>query len=177
MTLDTAAQVRLRITDFPAVADLTFYGDGRDSAFGLAQGAAAYRNITSGSAYVLASNIWSATGCTFNTSGWVTFSGVISANTAFRTRFVHSVFSDEEIGHFTAVGGSVAGAALQAVHALMFDGLKRAKWAAPDGSTYDDTAALAQLKTLYDTLKEELADADVANGGFVSWAEGQGDHW
>jgi hypothetical protein len=175
MTLTTAQAVRLRIQDAPAFADLIFYGDGHRSGFDLLQGAAAYRNITSGSAYVLAGGIWSATASTFGGSGVVVFSGVISANSAFRTRFVYSTFSDAEIGHFTAVGGSVAGAALEAVNALRFDALKRARWAAPDGSTYDDTAAIAALKQLYDDLVVELNQAGVAEGGFASWAEGQND--
>lgn len=173
MTLTTAQQVRLRIQDAPAFADLTFYGDGQRSGFDLLQGAASYRNITSGSAFVLAAGIWSATAATFGGSGTVVFSGVISANTAFRTRFVYSTFSDEEIGHFTAVGGGVVGAALEAVNALRFDALKRARWAAPDGSTYDDTAAMAALKQLYDDLVAEINQPGVAEGGFASWAEGQ----
>lgn len=173
MTLTTAQQVRLRIQDLPAVADLTLYGDGQNSAFGLAQGAASYRNITSGSAFVLAAGIWSATSATFNTSGYMTFSGVISAQTAFRARFVYSVFSDDEIGHFTAVGGTVAGAALEAVNALRFDALKRASWAAPDGSTYDDTKAIVALEKLYEDLRGEIFEGAVTDGGFASWAEGQ----
>lgn len=174
MTLTTAEQVRLRIQDLPAVADLTFYGDGKDSAFGLTRGAADYRNLTSASAFVLATGgAWSATGATFNVSGYVTFSGVISAQTAFRARFVYSTFSDAEIGHFTAVGGSVAGAALEAVNALRFDALKRARWAAPDGSQYDDTRAVGALEVLYNDLQTELTQAQVADGGFASWAEGQ----
>jgi hypothetical protein len=173
MTLTTAQQVRLYIQDFPAVVDLTFNGDGQRSAFGLKQGALDYRNVTSATAFVLAAGVWSATAATFNESGYVTFSGVISANTAFRTRFVQSNFSETEIGQFTAAGGSIAGARLEAINALRFDALKRAKWAAPDGSTYDDTAALAALKQLYDDLMAEIAVGGIAEGGFASWAEGQ----
>ena len=175
MTLSTAEQVRLRIQDMPAYADLVFYGDGQRAVFNLQLGAASYRNITSGLGYILAAGKWSATGAAFDVTGFVTFLDVISANTAFRTRFVYSTFSDAEIGHFTAVWGSVAGAALEAVNALRFDALKRASWAAPDGSQYDDTRAVQALETLYNDLKAELAQAQVTDGGFASWAEGQND--
>lgn len=177
MTLDTAHQVRLRIQDIPAVADLARTFDGSATIFSLENGAMAYRNITSATAFVPVTGVWTATGCTFNTSGWVEFSGVGSANSAYRVRFVHSVFSDDEIGHFTAVGGSVAGAALEAVHVLRFDALKRAKWAAPDGTEYDDTAAIKALEALYKDLKEEQLAADTLDLGFESWAEGQDWYW
>jgi hypothetical protein len=170
MTLDSARQVRLRIQDTPSVFDETRTFDGSATVFNLP-----YRQITSATAFVPdASGRWSATGATFDPSGWVAFSGVGSASSAYRVRGVQSVFSDEEIGHFTAVGGSVAGAALEAVRALMFDGLKRAQWAAPDGSQWDDTDALEQLRALHDQLRDEVT-REQAGGEFVSWAEGQGD--
>lgn len=170
MTLTTAEQVRLRIQDIPTVADLTFTFDGSASAFQLD-----YRNVTSGTAFVQDSNKqWSATGATFDPTGFVTFSAVGSGGSAFRTRFVRSTFSDAEIGHFTAVGGSVVGAAREAARTLLFDSLKRAKWAAPDGTEYDDTKAIDGLKTLLDELEEELQQSEVGDGGFVSWAQGQG---
>ena len=173
MPLTTAQQVRLRIQDLPALADATYYGDGSGSAYALP-----HRNLTSAAAFVPGTNgQWSATGATFDVSGVVTFSGVISANTAYRTRYTFSVFSDEEIGHFTAVGGSVAGAALEACRDLMFDSLKRASWAAPDGSQYDDTRAIEMLKTLHDTLQQEIATVQVADGGFISWAQNQETQW
>ena len=169
MALTTAQQVRLRIQDIPAVADVTRSFDGSASAFNLE-----HRNLTSGTAFVPGSNsLWSATGAAFNTSGYVTFSAVISANSAWRARYVHSVFSEDEISHFTAAGGSIAGAAIEAVQALMFDGLKRAKWAAPDGTTYDDTAALDALWKIYSAQKEEIADSETFDGGYDSWSEGQ----
>jgi len=169
MTLTTAEQVRLRIQDIPAIADATFYGDGSASAFQLE-----HRNLLSATAYVAdTAGVWSATGATFDASGFVTFSGVITAQSAWRARYVHSVFSEADIGHFTAVGGNVPGAALEAVHALMFDGLKRAKWAAPDGTEYDDTRALDHLWRLHSALKDEIEQGEVGDGGFVSWPEGQ----
>ena len=66
-----------------------------------------------------------------------------------------------------------AGAALEAVKALMFDSLKRAKWAAPDGTEYDDTAAQQQLQKLYEQLNEEVNEGAVDAGAYASWALGQ----
>jgi hypothetical protein len=57
----------------------------------------------------------------------------------------------------------------------MFDSLKRARWSTPDGTTYDDTAAMAQLRDMYDRLAEQQAAASVSEGGYASWAQGQGD--
>jgi len=171
MTLSTSQSVRLYIQDQPVIFDDTRDFDGSATIYALP-----YRNLTSGTAYVPAGGTaWTATGATFNASGYVEFSAVGSANSAFRVRGVQSVFSDDEIGHFTAVGGSVVGAALEACQVLMFDSLKRARWAAPDGTQYDDTAAMKQLQDIYDKLKEQQAAAQATDGGFASWAQGQGD--
>lgn len=175
MTLTTAQQVRLRIQDIPQVFDLEWNANGSATEYQLQQGAAAYRNITSATAYVPAAGVWSATGATFNVSGYVAFSGVVSANSAIRARGVHSVFSDDEIGHFTAVGGSIPGAALEAARALQFDALKRAAWAAPDGTTFDDTKALDVLNGIIAECKDELDTEAIGEGGFASWSLGQGD--
>lgn len=172
MSLTTAQQIRLRIQDQPTVFDdAARFFDGSANIFNLP-----WRNITSATAFVTTTaGGWTATGCTFDASGFVAFSGVGSANSAYRVRGVYSVFSDEEIGHFTAVGGNVAGAALEAVKTLMFDSLKRANWAAPDGSTYDDTRAQDQLRALYGQITAEQQQSEAAGGGFASWSEGQGD--
>jgi len=169
MTLTTAQQVRLRIQDQPVVADNQYTFDGKTSAFNLP-----HRNLTSASAFVYDGNEqWSATGVTFNASGYVTFSAVGSANSGYRTRYVYSVFSDDEIGHFTAVGGSINGASLEAVQTLMFDSLKRANWAAPDGTKYDDTKAMEQLRAMYGQLTAEIESLQTDDGGYESWALGQ----
>lgn len=168
MSLTTAQYVRLRIQDQPKIADDTYYGDGYADTFQLP-----HANLSSASAFVQGTNVWTATGCTFNASGYVQFSAVISANSAFRARYVYSVFSDDEISHFTAVGGDIIGASLEAVQALMFDGLKRSKWVAPDSSEYDDTAAMKLLNDLYKTFKEEQLQAAIADGALSSWAETQ----
>lgn len=170
MPLTTAQQVRLRIQDQPVLANDTYYGDGLAVTFQLP-----HRNLTSASAFVQGTNAWASTGATFNASGYVTFADVISANSAFRVQYVHSVFSDDEISHMITAGGNIVGAALEAVQTLMFDGLKRAKWVAPDSSEYDDTAAMKLLKDLYETLKEELDEQGVAFGGFGEWAITQGE--
>ena len=171
MTLTLSQQVRLRIQDLPAIADSTHEFDGSASIFSLPQ-----RNLTSGTAFVTTTaGAWTATGATFDTSGFVTFSGIGSAHSAYRVRYVYSTFSDDEIGHFTAVGGSVDGAAKQAVWALMFDGVKRAKWAAPDGTSYSDVEVLEHLRAMLAELEKALESAEVSGGGVVSWAEGQAD--
>lgn len=169
--LTTAQQVRLRIQDRSRRAEEVRYGDGFESAFKLNQGAP-YSTLISASAFIRTPTAWSATGAAFDLDqGLVTFSGVITASTAFKALYQWSVFSDDEIGHFTAVGGSIGGAALEAVRTLMFDSLKRAKWAAPDGTEYDDTAAMKQLLEMEDRLKEEMRESP--EGGIVSWSEEQ----
>jgi len=166
--LTTAQQVRLRIQDKPVVFDLTLMGDGTATTFALG-----VANVTSATAFVPGTAGWLATGATIDPTGFVVFSGVISANSAFRVRGVHTIFSDDEIDHFTTVGGSVVGAALEAVGTLMFDSLKRAKWAAPDGTEYDDTAAQRQLQVLYEQLTEEVRAVATDAGSYASWSEGQ----
>jgi len=105
----------------PTLADATYNGDGTATTFAMPQ-----RNLTSASAFIAVGNTaWSATGATFNTSGQVAFSGVISANSAFRVTYVYSTFNDDEVDHMLSAGGSVMGGAIEACHALMFDSLRR----------------------------------------------------
>ena len=99
-TLTTAQQVRARIQDIPQRFDLVLAGDGLRSAYTVQDGNAPVTNMISASAFVVAPNGWSATGATFDPTGFVTFSGVISANTAFRVVGVQSIFSEADIGHF-----------------------------------------------------------------------------
>lgn len=170
--LTLAQQVRLRISDRWRFAEEMRYGDGLASGFKLAQGAP-FSTISAASAYVVNAG-WSATGATIDTDlGLVTFSGVISANSAWRAAYQWAVFSDAEIGHFTAIGGTLAGAALEAVRSLLFDSLRRAKWAAPDGTEYDDTAAMAHLLKMEQRLQDEIDRDDGAAGGIESWSEQQ----
>lgn len=171
MALTSAQSVRLKIADAPALGAVTGVGDGSATTFALA-----HRNLTSGSAYVIAAGAWSATGATFDPTGAVTFANVISANSAFRVSYVYSTFSDAEIDHFLTAGGSVIGAALEAAHALAFDGLKRSSWSAPDSSSYDDTAAQRHVIELIGVLEREQGDEAIAGGSTASWSLTQGDY-
>lgn len=164
MGLAELEQVRLFIQDAARVADGVYQGDGSATVFALP-----HRHLTSGTAFVPSPSGWGATGATFDPTGFVAFSGAIAAGSAFRARYVHSTFSDAELEHFLAAGGSVRGAALAAVQTLMFDGLRRARWAAPDGSQYDDTAAQGLLRDLYTTLARERETDAGGLGAVVSW--------
>lgn len=171
--LDITAQVRLRVSDRWRYGEEVRGGDGSASGFKLAQGAP-FASIQSGSAFVSTPAGWSATGgVTFDTGlGLLTFTNVISANSAWRASYVWALFSDDEITNFITIGGGIPGAALEACRTLMFDSLRRSRWAAPGGSQYDDTKAMDQLQKLYDQLLEELRD-NQGTGGIETWAENQ----
>ncbi len=174
MPLSTAQQVRSRIQDYPKYADYTRYGDGTASRFTLE-----HTNLVTPTAYVApGGTAWSATGCTFNSAAipaYVDFSATIPRDTAVRVSYQWTVFSDDEIGHFTAVGVNVAGAALEAIRALRFDGLKRARWMSPDGGQFDDTNAISELGRIESALKVELEENAIVGGSIYSWSETQGD--
>lgn len=167
----TAQQIRLKIQDIPVLADVTLYGDGIASTFLLN-----YANLTSGSAFVpsAAGGGWSGTGATFNASGSVSFATAISANSAFRLSYVHSTFSDDDIDTFLSAGGTVVGASMEALVALMFDATKRARWMASDSSSYDDTSAQSHLRGMYELLQAEVEKEAVFSGGIDSWSVNQG---
>lgn len=171
MPLTNSQQLRLRINDKLRYGQEVRAGDGLAAAFQLAQGAP-FSTVTGASAYVTAGGAWSATGASFDTGlGLVSFSAALGANAPFRVDYQWSVFSEDEIAQFLSDGGSVAGGALAAIKALMFDSLRRARWSAPDGTSYDDTAALGQLKAMYDQLHEELREEPA--GGIESWTQQQ----
>ena len=173
--LTTAQQVRLRISDRWRYAEETHYGNGSGSGFKVSQGAP-FSTLSAFSGYILLPSPtgWSATGGTFDTGlGLAKFSSVVTALTAVRFDYQWALFSDDEIGHFTALGSGVAGAALEAVRVLMFDSLRRSKWAAPDGTEYDDTAAMKQLLEMEKRLIDELARDIGPEGGLESWSENQ----
>ena len=175
MALTLEQAVRLRIQDNLRLGEEFLQGDGLASAFKLRQGAP-HSWITAGAAFVSGNGAWTATGGSYNNElGRVTFSGVVSANTAFRVEYQWAVFSTDEIGQFTAVGGNVNGAAIEAIKTLMFDNLKRARWAAPDGTSYDDTKSMNDLRAMYDLLKEE--EREEPSGGIESWGEQQENYW
>lgn len=168
MTLTSAQRVRLKIQDIPLPVNAVHYGDGTASKFLLP-----HQNLLSATAYVPNGASWTATGATFDAFGFVAFSGVVSANSAFRVEYQYSTFSEDHITEFLTDGGTVLGAAVQALEALMFDASKRARWMASDGSSYDDTAAMSHLRDMYKRLREELSTEAVSAGAFGSWAEGQ----
>lgn len=172
-TLTSAQYTRSKIRDIPTWIDVTRYGDGTATRFGLAP----HINVTAGSAFVpLGATAWSATGCAYNYSGFVDFSGVISANSAVRLTYQHTVFSDDEINDFLSIGGSILGAAIEAVQALMFDAVKAAVWAAPDGTSYSNVGAQNHTRQLYEKLQEEQDRQSIIAGSQQSWAENQGDY-
>lgn len=172
MALTTAQRLRLKIADAPRYVDETRYGDGTAQVFSLP-----YTNITAASAYVpLGGTAWSATGCTFNASGTLAFSGVISAQSAFRYTLQYSVFSEDEITDFLEIGGSINGAAIEAVGSMLFDATRAAAWAASDGSTYDNRSAQAHLRELYAILQQEQQQEATTAGGQSSWSVEQGNY-
>lgn len=172
MPLTLAQQVRLVVNDRWRLGEEILNGDGSASGFKLRQGAP-FSTLMSASAYLgTGAGGWSGTGATIDLDlGRVTFAGIISALTAIRVDYQWAVFSDDEIGYFTAAGGTVNGAAKEAVKVLMFDNAKRARWSAPDGSSYDDTKSQADLKGMYDLLKED--ETSSPEGGLESWGEQQ----
>lgn len=173
MALTTLQQTRVKISDPPRIEDRTLYGDGTAQVYQMP-----HVNTTTASAYVpvgAGGTAWSATGCTFDVSGSLSFSGVISANSAFRVRYVQTTFSDDEVQNFLDNGGSVVGAAVEAVESLMFDSLKRARWMASDGTQYDDTSAQSQLAKMHELLNKQLEAESSVAGGYGSWSLNQGD--
>lgn len=172
MPLDTAAQVRLRLNDVWRRGTEVQYGDGTASSFQLAQGHP-HSVIISATASVVGVNGWSATGGTFDTAqGYVEFSGVVQVGTAVRFDYLWAVFGEDELALLTAAG-SVNAAVLQGVHILMGNAWKRARWAAPDGSTYDDTQAMNNLVKWRSALRAEAVEDLGPVGGLESWAEEQ----
>lgn len=174
MPLTSAQAIRELITDTPRYHDATYFGDGTAQRFTLP-----HKNLTTASAYVpigAGGTAWSATGCTFSNSGWVDFSGVISAQSAWRANFVYTVFSDDVVDEYLSAEGSINGAALRFARTLLFDASKRAYWMSPDGASFDDTRSIGALKDLISALKHEEEEEAIQGGGFNSWAETQGDY-
>lgn len=179
MPLTTAQQVRNRINDPIRYDTEVIVADGMNSTFKLRQGAP-YSTIVSGTptAYVSAAGGWSATGgVTFDLDlGLASFSSAPAANLAINTTYQWSVFSDDQMAIFTAQG-AVPNCALLAVKYLLGDYAKRGRWAAPDGSNYDDTMAFKNLIELRSALIDETRGSEVGPLGYsVNWAESQQDY-
>ena len=169
MALTTAQQVRLKIADTPKRVIVTRYGDGTATTFQVE-----HENLVTASAYVPVAAGWSATGCTMDASGLFTFSGRISANSAIQFDYVHTIFSDDEIDNFIAVGGTVIGASVEALGTLLFDAMRCSRWMASDGSSNDNTSAQSHARSMYDILVQEMSNEGISAGGFGSWSLGQG---
>ncbi len=169
MPLTSAQLVRQRIQDLPALYDnAAFIGDGTANSFTLP-----HHNLTTASAYVSVAAGWSATGATFDTVlGEVAFSAPISALSAFRVRYVHTVFAESVIDEYVSAYG-VLGAALQCAYDLQFDSLKRAEWRSPAGDEYSDVDAGKFLKDIISAIKDEMQTEAIFGGGFNSWSETQ----
>lgn len=171
MSLSTAQKIRLRIQDIPLRADVTLIGDGTAQTRNLP-----HVNITSASAFVpgAGASSWSATGFSYTLGGEYSFSGVISANSAYRITYTYSTFSDDDIDSFLTDGGNgVPGAALEAVHALMFDAVKRSRWMSSSGESYDDTNAQTHLREMERLIIEELERQAVSSVSVISWGLNQ----
>lgn len=171
MALTDLQKVRTKIQDVPIAENLTRYGDGTASVFLLP-----HANVIAAGAYVpVGGTAWSATGAAFDPSGQVIFATVISVNSAYNLRYQHTTFSDDEVQNFLDEGGTILGAALAAIEALMFDAVKRARWMASDGTSYDDTSAQSHLAKMHELFQDQLAQEASTAGGFGSWALNQGD--
>ena len=172
--ISTGQQLRLRIQDPFRYDSEELFGDGTASGFKLRQGAPYSHLSASATASVPVAAGWTATGATVDhAQGRVVFGAAISAHSAFQVDYAWSVFSEDELAYFTAEGGGVLGAALLAVQTLMFDAWKRARWASPDGSQYDDSKAMDNLVKLRSALRAEQVDDIGPQGGIESWSEEQ----
>lgn len=178
MGLTTAQIVRSRINDMPRWENEFQVGDGSASVFKLKQGSP-HSTISASTftAWVPGAG-WTATGGTLEpTAGLFSFSGVISANSAVQFSYYWTVFSEDEMAYFTGLGG-VPEACLGAVNHLLVNYAKRASWAAPDGSTHNDTQALASLMQIRSALVAEIRGGELGpQGGVNSWSETQQDYF
>ena len=91
----------------------------------------------------------------------------------FLMNYLSSAFTDDDLSYFLEVGGSVAGAQVEAVEALLFDAVKRNQWSAGDNSV-DDTSAQKTLLMMYDVFRKQLENDVISGGGIVSWGMRQG---
>lgn len=171
MALTTAQQVRLKIADTPKRVIEVRYGDGMETTFVMRD-----KNLVTASAYVSASIGWSATAATLNPTGAFTFAAPISANTGIKFDYFCTVFSDDEVDNFITVGGTVIGAAIEALGTLMFDAMRCSRWFASDGSSNDNTSSQSHARQMYDLLIQEQANEGTTAGGYGSWALNQ-DGW
>ena len=111
-------------------------------------------------------------------TGKVVLENIVSGQVRFL--YSHTVFSDDDLEDYIEqgelrYGDKLYGAALLVVDTLMFDGVKRNQWRAPDGTMVNDTAAQAHLQQMRDRFKQELAENAIAGGAIVDWSGMQQD--
>ena len=79
------------------------------------------------------------------------------------------VFDDAEIAYFLTKGGTVKGAQIEALRALLTAKSYRVKRAAANGVSYDDTAQLAGIKQALSLLGGDMPTATVTKTGPYPW--------
>lgn len=164
MALTDLERIRLVIQDKPQTQNAVYTANGVDTRYELA-----YPNPQEGSAFVETNQRWAMTAASFQADGYVVFPDRVSANSAFRVEYAHTVFTDDELRYYMEAGGDTRGAQILAIETLMFDSLKRAQWGAPDGTSYNDTAAQAQLIKMHERLLKQQSDAAIGFGGVKGW--------
>lgn len=176
--LNSAEMLRRRISDRPRYTTETYYGDGTASAF-MISGSPLVTGCTSlgsiaPSAFVAAGDHWTATGATFDyEQGRVTFSGVISANSAFQVNYTYATFSDQEIDQVTGSYSMMQDMQLDLIDTLMADSYKRARWASQRGAYYDDSLTMANLMMMRSAIFASKTVEQGPLGGMVPWSETQ----
>lgn len=177
-TLTTAESLRRRISDRPRYESETYYGDGTASAFSLS-GVPIVTGCTSlgsmiPSAFVAAGDHWTATGATFDYNlGRVTFSGVISANSAFQVNYTYATFSDQEIDQVTGMYGTFMEMQLDLIDTLMADSYRRARWASQRGAYFDDSLTMANLMMMRSAVFARLTVEQGPLGKMIGWSDNQ----
>lgn len=181
MALTTAEQLRFFIADRPRYAMETYYGDGTAKTFQVSGAPWVSGSTNLGgrapSALVPVGNSWSGTGVTFDyNQGLVTFSSVVSANSAFQVAYTYGTFSDAEIDFVTANCGDMYGMRLALIDHLMGDAWKRMRWASLGGAHFDDSMAMANLIRMRDAIDRDRTQSQ--GGEFIidAWSRSQEDY-
>ena len=178
MALNTADTLRRRIADRPRLAVENYYGDGTAAQFSIS-GSPIVTGATSlggfrPSALVPVGNSWSATGATFDYQlGTVSFSGVISGNSAFQVRYTYGTFSDQEIDQVTGLYGTFQDMQLDLINTLMADSYKRASWGSQGGGSYDDSQTMQNLMLMRSAIFASLTVEQGPIGSAISWGASQ----
>ena len=182
MPLNSADQLRFFLSDKPRFLVETKYGDGTASAFQLSgvplvSGATALGAFQP-SAFVPVGagggTAWSATGAAFNYHlGTVSFSGAISANSAYQASYTYATFSDQEIDLVTGMYSDMPSMRLALINNLMGDAYKRASWRSQAGASYDDSETMKNLMLMRSAILAERTDEQGPIGDIFSWSTEQ----